>query len=89
MQGKLTLSIDKKTIEQAKAYAKKHNKSISQIVETYFKHLSDSEKIENNRTGQKNPTPVTDSLASSLKGLNVKDHKAERSDLITRKHRII
>ena len=38
---KLTLSIDQEIIEAAKDYARKHKRSLSNIVEEYLKALSD------------------------------------------------
>ena len=40
MATKLTLTMDKETIEAAKEYAKENNISLSGIVELYFKALS-------------------------------------------------
>jgi len=40
MEAKLTLKLDKKAIETAKIYAKRHNRSISGMVENYFRNLS-------------------------------------------------
>ncbi len=37
---KLTLRVNEQLIEQAKAYAARHNLSVSELVETYFLHLS-------------------------------------------------
>ena len=38
---KLTLRLNKRLIEQAKAYAAKHNLSVSELVETYFQNLKE------------------------------------------------
>ena len=40
MATKLTLTLDNKVIEKAKAYAKKNKISLSKLVEFYFKSLS-------------------------------------------------
>jgi hypothetical protein len=40
MNTKLTLSLDKDIIEQAKIYAKNNNRSLSDMVENYFKTLT-------------------------------------------------
>jgi Family of unknown function (DUF6364) len=40
MNTKLTLSLDKDIIEQAKIYAKSNNRSLSDMVENYFKTLT-------------------------------------------------
>ncbi|MAT96142.1 MAG: hypothetical protein CL608_03280 [Anaerolineaceae bacterium] len=40
---KLTLRLNKQLIEQAKQYAAKHNLSVSELVETYFLNLKDTD----------------------------------------------
>jgi len=40
MEAKLTLKMEKRAIDSAKRYAKKHNRSLSRMVENYFKNLS-------------------------------------------------
>ncbi|GHS87220.1 hypothetical protein FACS189487_02940 [Campylobacterota bacterium] len=40
MEAKLTLKLDKTAIDSAKRYAKQHNRTLSRIVEGYFKNLS-------------------------------------------------
>ncbi|GMO35754.1 MAG: hypothetical protein Ta2B_15880 [Termitinemataceae bacterium] len=40
MEAKLTLKLDKMAIDSAKRYAERHNRSLSRIVEGYFKNLS-------------------------------------------------
>ena len=45
MNTKLTLKLNKRSIERAKTYAKKHNRSLSTLVEEYFDLISDKEKI--------------------------------------------
>ena len=39
MNTKLTLSVDKKIIEEIKSYAKKHQVSLSKMVENYFNYI--------------------------------------------------
>jgi hypothetical protein len=45
MDVKLTLKLDKNAIEKAKKYAKKHNQSLSVLVEEYFNLISEKEKM--------------------------------------------
>jgi len=45
MNTKLTLKLNKRVIERAKRYAQKNNKSLSVMVENYFKTISDKENI--------------------------------------------
>ena len=56
MTTKLTLTLDNKIIESAKAYAKKNNMSLSGIIELYFKTLSS--EINNNKI-----PPITKELS--------------------------
>ncbi|MCI9843785.1 DUF6364 family protein [Flavobacterium pectinovorum] len=44
MNTKLTLSLEKEVIEQAKSYAKKTGRSLSELVESYFKNLIEKEQ---------------------------------------------
>ena len=49
METKLTLKLDKAIINSAKKYAQNNNKSLSKLVETYFRNLvsqSDKEKVK-------------------------------------------
>jgi hypothetical protein len=40
MEAKLTLKLDQMVINSAKKYAKNNNRSLSKLVEDYFKNLS-------------------------------------------------
>lgn len=40
MKDRLNITVDQVLIEQVKRYASKHNTSISQLVEVYFKSLT-------------------------------------------------
>ncbi|RAR47048.1 DUF6364 family protein [Flavobacterium lacus] len=46
MNTKLTLSLDKEIIEKAKIYAKGTGRSLSEMVENYFKNLVSTSKDE-------------------------------------------
>lgn len=50
MNTKLTLTLDKEVIEQAKKYASEKGKSLSEMVENYFKLLTEvkMEEEDNN-----------------------------------------
>ena len=49
MQTKLTLSLNREIIDQAKKYAKKHKVSLSKLVENYFTQIikNDNKTIDN------------------------------------------
>jgi len=44
MQRKLTITIEKNLIEQAKYYARKKGKSLSEIIENYLKTIVEEDK---------------------------------------------
>lgn len=55
---KLTIRVDARLIEQAKAYADAHNTSVSQLVEAYFVNLSQEEPRQH--------APITEELTGIL-----------------------
>ena len=59
MDTKLTLSLDKNVIEQAKKYAKKKNISLSKLIESYLNKASLQERKE----------PIISPLVKSLSGV--------------------
>ncbi len=64
MQTKLTLRLEEALIQQAKSYAKQHDKSLSQVVSDYFKILTQKVK--------KSETPaITRSLIGVLESKQV------------------
>lgn len=72
MQTKLTLRLEDQLIEQAKSYAAKAGKSVSQLVAEYFKLLT-AEKTRPSSSS----APVTQSLRGLLREskLDEKDYK--------------
>jgi hypothetical protein len=48
MNTKLTLSLEKEVIEQAKIYAKGTGRSLSEMVESYFRSLTSKKENSNN-----------------------------------------
>ncbi len=70
MTTKLTLRIDHKLIESAKAFAKNHDKSVSKMVSDYFSFLQKEVKKDE-------LPPVSSSLVGLLddKNLNKQDYK--------------
>ena len=59
MKTKLTLSIDSKVVARAKKAAKKENKSLSEMIESFLKRKF---------TPAQSKSPITDSLTGILKG---------------------
>lgn len=70
MQSKLTLTVDQDVIESAKEYAKKNNRSLSNVIEEYLKSLSEVTNLR----GQ----PKLSKLVRELKG-SVKDPDPTKS----------
>ena len=71
MQTKLTLRLENTLIEQAKSFAKQHDKSLSQVVSDYFKILTQQEK--NLET-----PPITRSLIGVLESHQVDEDDYKR-----------
>ncbi|MDA3941290.1 MAG: DUF6364 family protein [Spirochaetia bacterium] len=65
METKLTLSLDKEIIEQAKMYAKKQKTSLSNMVENYFYYLTADKTVKDVKNIEK--SPITDKLLGSVK----------------------
>jgi len=64
MQTKLTLRLEDSLIQQAKDYAKQHDKSLSQVVSDYFQALTQ-------KSNKPLTAPVTQSLIGVLDASNV------------------
>jgi len=77
MATKLTLRMSPLLINRAKVYAKKHGKSVSQIVGDYFSLLNQA--VETKRAAS---LPLTNSLRGVLKGVDIseKDYKKHLED---------
>lgn len=83
MNTKLTLTIEQSIIEKAKKYARKKERSLSDLIESYLKALTTEENI----------TKVEDELSPTLKSLKGSfkmsinfDYKKELSDRLTEKY---
>ncbi len=81
MNTKLTLTIEQTLIEKAKEYAKGKGRSLSDIVENYFKVIVKEEGIAKTKS-----TPITDSLRGSFKAPKDFDYKKELTKALTDKH---
>ena len=60
MEAKLTLKLDKAAIDSAKRYAKENNRSLSGMVENYFRNLSSGQNYS------KKHSSVVESLTGIL-----------------------
>lgn len=81
MNTKLTLTIEQALIEKAKEYAKAKGRSLSDIVENYFKVIVKNEVVV--KTGT---TPIADSLRGSFKAPKDFDYKKELAKALTEKY---
>ena len=70
MTTKLTLTLDDKVIQGAKRYAKTKGRSVSELVESYFKSLSDFSSDYSEEL-----TPSVKSLMGSFKAPKNFDYK--------------
>ncbi|RQP12597.1 DUF6364 family protein [Parapedobacter defluvii] len=81
MNTKLTLTIERSVIEKAKKYARKRERSLSDLITNYLKALTNEE------------TPVEDELAPTVKSLRGSfklpknfDYKKELTDRLSEKY---
>ncbi|GAO44630.1 DUF6364 family protein [Flavihumibacter petaseus] len=82
MDTKLTLSIDKDIIEEAKKYARKRNTSLSNLIENYLVSVTQKSKVEKNEI-----TPLVKSLSGVLKLDDRSDSKKMYGDFLADKYR--
>lgn len=82
MKTKLTLTMEKKVIEKAKRYAKNKNRSLSDIVENYFKLLTLKERKQNGET----LNPIVNFLKNSFDTSKKTDYKKELEKRLNEKH---
>jgi hypothetical protein len=80
MNVKLTLTVNKATIEKAKKYAQKNGKSISSLVENYLNALV----IKDGQADEYSPAVMK--LLGSVNAPSDFNYKAALSDAITNKH---
>lgn len=77
MESKLTLTLQKKTIEKGKAYARKKKTSLSKLVEKYI------DQIVKEPIGEEEISPLVKSLSGVLKDKNAnKNWKEHRKDYV-------
>ncbi|HOW32169.1 MAG TPA: DUF6364 family protein [Bacteroidales bacterium] len=81
MDTKLTLSVDRDLLLKAKAYAKEKGRSLSDLVENYFKTL-----VSKSYTEPQELSPKVKEMMGSYKLPDDFDYKKEISDRITDKY---
>ena len=81
MTTKLTLTLNDKVIRNAKRYAKSKGRSVSELVESYFMSLTESEHNKDSEL-----TPAIRSLMGSFKAPEDFDYKEVLRKEKIRKH---
>ena len=81
MNTKLTLTIEQSVIEKAKVYAKGKGRSLSDIVENYFKAI-----VKEEGALKSDSTPITDSLRGSFKAPKDFDYRKELTKALSKKY---
>jgi hypothetical protein len=81
MNTKLTLTVEKEIIEQAKEYARSKGQSLSELVENYFKLLTNNPISQDDKI-----SPKVNSLRGILKVEEGFDYKRILAEEIDRKH---
>lgn len=79
MNSKLTLTVDKDVIVQAKAFAQSQGRSLSDLVENYLKSVIDQKQLEE-------VSPTVKSLAGSFKVAGDFDYKEELANALADKY---
>lgn len=81
MNTKLTLTIEQSVIEKAKIYARKKERSLSDLIENYLKALTIEESKKENEL-----TPIVSNLKGSFKMPKDFDYKKELTDRLFEKY---
>ena len=81
MDKKLTLSLDENTIDSAKSYAKSNNVSLSKLIESYLKTLTNQTKK------QTNITPLVESLSGVISLEDSFDSKDAYTEYLIEKYK--
>jgi len=81
MDSKLTLSVDKSLAEKAKLYARSQGRSLSDLVESYFKLLTTDTEESGLEVSSK-----LKAMKGALKVSDKYDYKKELSDSLSKKY---
>jgi hypothetical protein len=81
MNAKLTLSLDRDVIEQAKEFARSHHKSLSKLIEGYLRQVAHSDDAS------KQVTPLVAKLSGVIDAQKLGDHKSGYADYLADKYR--
>jgi hypothetical protein len=81
MNAKLTLSLDRDIIEQAKGFARSRHKSLSKLIEGYLRQVAHSDEAS------KQMTPLVAKLSGVIDARKLGDHKSDYTDYLADKYR--
>ena len=81
MNAKLTLSLDRDIIEQAKEFARYRHKSLSKLIETYLRQVAQTDDT------LKQVTPLVAKLSGVIDAGKLGDHKNTYGDYLADKYR--
>jgi hypothetical protein len=81
MNTKLTLTIEQSIIEKAKKYARERERSLSDLIATYLKALTNETEVN-----EEEISPMLKSLRGSFKMPNDFDYKKELSNRLSEKY---
>ena len=84
MDTKLTLKLDKKVIEKAKAYAASNKSSLSRIVEAYLQSLTEKNELVKDEI---EISPFVKSMSTGVQLPNDLDYKKEYADDLEEKYK--
>lgn len=81
MNAKLTLSLDRDIIEQAKEFAGTQHKSLSKLIEGYLRQATSPNDVP------KQTTPLVAKLSGVIDARKLGDYKNDYGDYLTDKYR--
>ncbi len=82
MNTKLTLTMEQSVIEKAKKYARKKERSLSDLIENYLKALVTTDNINH----EEDLSPTVKSLRGTFKLPKDFDYKKELTDRLSEKY---
>ena len=82
MNAKLTLSLDRDIIEQAKGFSRSQHKSLSKLIEGYLRQV-----VHNKEEAEEHATPLVARLSGVIDAVKLGDHKSEYADYLSEKYR--
>lgn len=81
MNAKLTLSLDRDIIEQAKEFARSHHKSLSKLIEGYLRQVASPD------AASKQVTPLVAKLSGVIDAQKLGDNKSGYAGYLADKYK--